>query len=88
MLINIDRYEPSTKQWLPHGHLELETAYAIYSTQHHLGHIENQLNEYGVYRTQTTYEAWEWDEDLEEDFQVITTYAIRFTPSQHNKAVA
>ena len=88
MLINIDRYEPSTKQWLPHGHLDLTTAYNIYSTQHHLGHIEHQLNEYGVYRTTTTYEAWEWDEDLDEDFLVITSYPIRFTPSQHNKKEA
>ena len=88
MLINIDRYEPSTKQWLPHGHLDLETAYAIYSTQHHLGHIENQLTEYGVYRTQTTYESWEWDEEFDEDFLVQTTYSIRFTVSQHNKKEA
>jgi len=85
MLINIDRYEPSTKTWMLNGHLDLETAYKIYSTQHHLGHIEDQLNKYGVYRTQTTYEAWEWDEEFEEDFLVTTTYPIRFTVSEHNK---
>ena len=84
MLVNIERYEPSTRQWQLNGHLELETAYAIYSTQHALFHIKQQLEEYGVYRTQTTYETWEWDEQFEEDFQVITTHAIRFTISEHN----
>ena len=85
MLVNIERYEPSTRQWQLNGHLELETAYAIYSTQHALFHIKQQLEEYGVYRTQTTYEAWEWDEEFEEDFLVTTTYPIRFTVSEHNK---
>lgn len=88
MLINIDRYNPETREWLPNGHLELETAYAIYSTQHHLGHIQAQLEEYGVYRTKTTYSSWEWDDEFDEDFEVITTYAIRFTISQHNKKEA
>ena len=85
MLITIELYAPATKQWLPHGHLELETAYAIYSTQHGIHEIKRQLEEYGVYRTQTTYETWEWDEDLDEDFLVTTTHAIRFRPSAHNK---
>ena len=88
MLINIDRYEPYKREWQPHGHLELETAFAIYSTQHHMAEIERQLNEYGVYRTRTTYSTWEWDEEHDEDFEVISTYAIRFTVSQHNKKAA
>ena len=85
MLINIEIFDTRTRTWNLNGHLELETAYKIYSTQHHLGHIEQQLNDYGVYRTQTTYHTWEWDEEFEEDFEVITTHAIRFTVSEHNK---
>ena len=85
MLINIDRFNPATRQWELNGHLELSTAYKIYSTQHHLAEIERQLTNYGVYRTQTSYTKWEWDEEHDEDFEVITTYPLRFTISQHNK---
>lgn len=79
MLINIDRYEPSTKTWVANGHLKLSAACNIYSTQHNIEYIEFQLNTFGVYRTQTTYEWWEWDKDFGEYFLVTSTYPIRFT---------
>jgi hypothetical protein len=85
MLINIEIYDQRTRTWNLNGHLELETAYKIYFTQHGLYHIKNTLEEYGVYRTKTSYTSWEWDEEFEEDFEVITTHAIRFTVSEHNK---
>ena len=84
MLINIEIFDARTRTWNLNGHLELETAYKIYSTQHGLFHIKHQLEQFGVYRTQTTYHTWEWDEDFDEDFEVITTHPIRFTISEHN----
>ena len=85
MLVNIEIYDARTRKWNLNGHLELETAYKIYSTQHHLEEIKRQLEDYEVYRTKTSYTTWEWDEDFDEDFEVITTHAIRFTVSEHNK---
>lgn len=82
MLITIERFNQSTRIWELEAYLGLETALKIYSTQHGPHEVMNQLEKWGVYRTNTTYQTWEWDADLEEDFEVITTYAIRFTPKK------
>lgn len=82
MLITIERFNTTNRTWEIEAHLSVDTALKIYSTQHGPHEVTRQLAENGVYRTQTIYETWEWDADLEEDFQVVTTYAVRFTPSK------
>ena len=88
MLINIDRYKPSERRWVAHGHMDVETAYKIYGTQHNLAEVTRQIEENGCYRTTASYEKWEWDEEMDEDFLVIETVTLRFTVSIHNKKVA
>ena len=88
MLIHIDRYKPNTREWVAHGQMDVETAYKIYNTQHHLAEVIRQIEENGCYRTTSTYEKWEWDEQMDEDFLVVETVVLRFTVSIHNDWVA